>query len=422
MADTIVIGAGVAGLATARALSQAGLTVDLLEARDRIGGRIYTQHDGVPIELGAEFIHGKPDATFEIVRSGGIKVIDMRGNPWTSLNGKLERISSWGDSADAIWQALETWEGDDQTFDQFVAERFPGEQWAEARWMAARYLEGYDAVHTDRVSMQWFVKTEAAQSEISGLHNHRVPSGYDAVPKQLMASFAPDCVSLHLNTIVDEIRWQRGQVEVFTHAPDGTPHTFTASRVVVTVPLGLLKNGVRFSPELPEKQAAMQQIEMGAVIKPVLHFRERFWHETMGFLFSDDEWIPTWWTQYPNEIPVLTGWVGGPRAERLSNQGKAFVIDRVLDALSGIFGLSRQRLDELLIASYVHDWQADPYARGAYSYVTVGGIDAPAVLAQPVEDTLFFGGEATDTLGYTGTVHGAIITGQRAAEALLKTR
>lgn len=421
MANVIVIGAGVAGLTATRALSQAGLTVDLLEARDRIGGRIYTQHDGTVVELGAEFIHGRPEATFELLRAGNIGVTEMRGNLWISMGGALEKASGWDSGDDAIWRALDQWKGEDQTFDQFTAERFPGEKWAEARQMAARYLEGYDAARTDRVSMQWFVKTEAAQAVIDGEHNYRVPAGYDAVPQQLVAGFAPNCVTLHLNTIVDEIRWKPGQVEITAHAPDGTPRPpFIAPQVIVSVPLAVLKNGIRFSPELPEKQAAMQQIDMGEVIKPVLRFRERFWHETMGFLFSDDEWIPTWWTQYPDQVPTLTGWVGGPRAERLSNQGKDFVIDRALDALARIFSMTRQQLDGLLEASYVHDWQADPFARGAYTYVAVGGIDAPKVLGQPVEDTLFFAGEATDMLGYTGTVHGAIISGQRTAEEVLR--
>ena len=421
--DVVVIGAGVAGLTAARALSQAGLTVDLLEARDRIGGRIFTQHDSTPIELGAEFIHGRPEATFEIVRSGGINVIESRGNLWTAIAGKLEQASGWDSGgSDAIWRALDQWEGEDQTFDQFAAERFPGEQWALARRMAARYLEGFDAARTDRVSMQWFVKTEAAQEEIEGEHNYRAAS-YDAVPQQIAAGFALNNVTVHLNSIVSEIRWERGQVEVITHTLDGTSqHSFTASRVIVTLPLGVLKNGIHFSPALPEKQAAMQQIEMGGVVKPVLRFHERFWNETMGFLFCDDEWIPTWWTQYPIDTPTLTGWVGGPRAERLSKHGKDFVIDCALNALSRIFSIPRERLDGLLEVSYLHDWQADPFARGAYTYVAVGGIDAPKTLGQPVENTLFFAGEATDTLGYTGTVHGAIISGQRAAEELLKTR
>lgn len=421
MADILVVGAGVAGLAAARALSQRGLTVDLLEARDRIGGRIFTQHDGIPVELGAEFIHGKSEATFEIVRSGSIHVTESRGNLWISMDGTLERASGWDTGgSDAIWRALDDWEGDDQTFDQFVAERFPGDQWAQARRMAARYLEGFDAARTDRVSMQWFVKTEAAQEAIDGGHNYRVPGGYDAVPRQIAASFAPDCVTLHLNTIVDEIRWKRGQVDVAAHTPDGNA-SFSAARAVIALPLGVLKHGIRFSPEVPEQQAAMRLIEMGSVIKPVLRFRERFWDETMGFLFSDNEWIATWWTQYPTQSRVLTGWVGGPRAERLSHESADFVIDHALNALSGVFSMPRQQLDDLLESAYVHDWQADPFARGAYSYVTVGGMNAPGALGRPVEATLFFAGEATDTLGYTGTVHGAILSGQRAAEEVLKT-
>jgi monoamine oxidase len=423
MADVIVVGAGVAGLTAARLLSRAGLSVDLIEARDRIGGRIFTDHSITPVELGAEFIHGKPDAAFDLLREGSIKATEMSGELWYAAEGKLTRASGWNSGEDAIWGALNEWEGGDVTFDQFTAQRFPGEEWAEARRMAARYVEGYDAARADRVSLKWFLKTEAAQDAIEGGRSFRLSVGYDSLPQQIATGFAPGKVALHLNTIVTEIRWQRGSVEVIARrSEDNEQLAFTAPRVVISLPLGVLKQDVSISPQLPEKQNALASIEMGAVIKPVLRFRERFWNERMGFLFSDDGWIPTWWTQYPAQSTVLTGWCGGPPAERLSHKGRDFVIERALEALARMFARSPAQLKRQLEAAYVHDWQADPFSRGAYSYVLVGGVDAPGQLAAPVENTLFFAGEATDTLGYTGTVHGAIITGQRAADEVLKAR
>jgi monoamine oxidase len=423
MADVIVVGAGVAGLTAARILSQAGLSVDLLEARDRIGGRIFTDHSLTPVELGAEFIHGTPEATFDVLLEGSLQATEMRGDLWYSQDGRLTKATSWSSGEDAIWEALNEWDGDDLTFDQFAAERFPGDRWAEARRRAARYLEGFDAAHTDRVSLKWFIKTEAAQGAIGGERNFRLTVGYDAVPQQIAAGFAAGKVATHLNTVVSEVHWRHGSVEVQAHHIGSDERlSFSAPRLVCTLPIGVLKQDIRFSPPLTQKQAALASIEAGAVIKPVLRFRERFWNERMGFLFSDDEWLPTWWTQYPADSTVLTGWCGGPRAERLSHRGTDFVIDRALEALSRIFGRQRAELESQLEAAYVHDWQADPFARGAYSYVLVDGIDAPGALAQTVENTLFFAGEATDTLGYTGTVHGAIITGQRAAHEVLKMK
>jgi monoamine oxidase len=179
---------------------------------------------------------------------------------------------------------------------------------------------------------------------------------------------------------------------------------------------------------LPEKRAAIEQLEMGQVVKVAFRFREMFWDAQAGtapqlprlsFLFSDDAVLPTWWTGYPLLTPLLIGWVGGPRAVRLSSLPDAAIAEQALGALARVLGVSTGWLEARLEGWQTHNWSADPFSRGAYSYVRVGGIDAPGQLAAPVEGTLFFAGEATDTNGHTGTVHGALATGKRAADQII---
>jgi monoamine oxidase len=142
----------------------------------------------------------------------------------------------------------------------------------------------------------------------------------------------------------------------------------------------------------------------------------------LAFLHAPDELMPTWWTRLPVRAPVLVGWAGGPRAEELSAEGGRFIFDQALESLSGILGVGRKRVEGLLEETYTHDWRSDPLSRGAYSYVPVGSLQAQATLARPVGDRLFFAGEATNTEGHCGTVHGAIASGFRAAREVIKSR
>jgi monoamine oxidase len=162
----------------------------------------------------------------------------------------------------------------------------------------------------------------------------------------------------------------------------------------------------------------------------VFHFREPFWTEVrredpntdptaMGFLLLTDTEFPTWWTAFPFRAPILTAWVGGPRAAGLAGLSQPEVADRALHGLVGALGMPRSRVDTLVEGSWYHDWHTDPLSRGTYSYGVVGGIDAPRVLMQPLADTLFLTGEHTSLDGRSGTVHGAITAGLRTAESVL---
>jgi len=208
------------------------------------------------------------------------------------------------------------------------------------------------------------------------------------------------------------------------------------------LPVSLLKTSkgpgaVDFIPPLPaEKIAALDKIEMGKVIRVELCFRHRFWDDIspngklgsqlpknlsdMSFLFSDDEFFPTWWTRMPERDPIITGWAPCQSAERLSGMNQSQITRRALQSLSRLLELDTHDLESWLNASYVHDWEADPFSRGAYSYGKVGSVEAQQVVAAPVENTLFFAGEATDTTGNNGTVHGAIASGHRAAAEIIK--
>jgi monoamine oxidase len=222
-------------------------------------------------------------------------------------------------------------------------------------------------------------------------------------------------MAIHLNTPVREIEWAPGQVRV---------NGFEASHAVITLPLGVLQsNKIRFRPEIKTKTNALESLAMGSVVKVILHFDVRFWEDlgltNLAFLHAHSESIPTWWTTQPVVAPILTGWAGGPPGEALAFKKESEVLKTALDSLARILNMRRNSLQRHLRASFVADWQTDPFSLGAYSYVPVGGFPAARKLAEPLEETLFFAGEATNTEGHSGTVHGAIATGYRAAAEIL---
>jgi monoamine oxidase len=166
---------------------------------------------------------------------------------------------------------------------------------------------------------------------------------------------------------------------------------------------------------------------MGQVCRFTLIFRERFWANlqpqpaasALSFLFATAEMPPVWWTPHPAASATLTGWVGGPRSATLLALTPKALAELACETLARIFSLPVGHLRDLLLACETHDWQTDPHSLGAYSYIATGGLDAPARMAEPIADTLYFAGEHTDTTGHWGTVHAAIRSGQRAAAQIL---
>jgi monoamine oxidase len=161
-------------------------------------------------------------------------------------------------------------------------------------------------------------------------------------------------------------------------------------------------------------------MEMGKVIRIVFRFRNAFWKKFrpskadsqnlshLGFLFSRDERFPTWWTRMPIDVPMITGWAPFRAAEHLSGKRESQVVQEGLAALSRVFHVPQHKIEEEFVKAYFHDWQNDPFSRGAYSYGKIGSDGAQLALAEPINETLFFAGEATDITGNNGTVHGAI--------------
>jgi monoamine oxidase len=224
------------------------------------------------------------------------------------------------------------------------------------------------------------------------------------------------------------------------HADGRSRPSVSAKAAVIAVPLGVLQSvageagAIEFDPDLRQKREALHLLAMGAVVRIVLRMSERFWAsewyakqigtrelDTLSFLHSPDEQFPIWWTAYPVGAPVLVGWRGGAGAVELARLASEQIEDAAIAALSRQFHLPPRRVRGMVEAAWMHDWMHDPFARGAYSYQTVGGDQAPAALARPLRGTLFFAGEAADPEGRTGTVHGAIATGRRAADEVTRS-
>jgi monoamine oxidase len=316
------------------------------------------------------------------------------------------------------------------------------------RSMLKSFVEGWYAAHPERLSAQSLAdeasdrenrKGGEGEEEIRADKQFRIANGNDALMQWLRDGLDPDRTQLRLSTVAHIVAWKRGNVSVECHAGDGAPLEVSQARAaVITLPVAVLKAGaLRFAPAIPAKQRALAGLEVGHVFKIVLRFREAFWDppeflkerrgngdsasKGLNFLHAAGVEIPTWWSSLPVRAPLLTGWVGGVVAETLLAEEPLSRLERSLVALSEVLAVPRRELEDQLDAWASHDWRADPFSRGAYSYIGVGGNGAPRALTRPVEGTLFFAGEATNA-DEIGTVAGALSSGRRAAREVLRAR
>ena len=427
--DVVIVGAGVAGLAALAQLDRAGCRVLCIEARDRIGGRVFTEHDllsPLPIELGAEFIHGRPPEILEIVQSAPLGIYDCAD---ASVHIKDGVIQGPDDAWEPVGRVMDdmraTAERDeDQPFSTFLAQ---SSHPASAKELSASFVEGFNAAHREIIGIASLAKDGKAADEIDGGRSFRFFSGYAGIPLHLLEQVPDTQAKLRLNTVVTNVEWRPGSVKLkaVSALTGSVVQTITAQRLISTVPLGVLHAGSISWDPVPERTlSSASALAFGHVTRVVLRFHEAFWQENphfadAGFLLSNERLFPTWWTPLAVRAPILTGWSAGPHAAALLGKSRAEITGHALASLSRILGEARTRVENLLASAYFHDWSSDPFARGAYSYVPAGALAAREALAEPISNTLYFSGEATELNGHSATVHGAIASGRRAASQII---
>lgn len=429
--DIIIIGGGAAGLMAVRDLGRAGKKVILLEARNRLGGRIHTLENGPftkPTEAGAEFIHGNLPITIGLLREAGIAYHAIKGDLWRFIHGRWKKEDDFLEGGDLLASRLHELK-EDITVAALLEQYFAGEQYTDLTDSVKGYIEGYDAGDINRASAfalrnEWSDETFDAQ--------YRVDGGYG----QLIRFLADTCKAagsiIYLNAMAQHIHWQPGHVEVITAGNK----SYTARQVLITIPLGVLQaapgseGAITFLPALSEKMAAANLLGFGAIIKMLLQFNTAFWKEPslhqriendiqhMGWVFSTAP-VPTWWTQLPDDSALLTGWLGGPKANQLQHTGEKIILQEAISTLALFFSMRTEELHDKLVASRIVNWPAEPFTRGAYAYSTCHTPAAIKVLTQPVGNTLFLAGEALHDGPQMGTVEGALASGQQAAKEMI---
>jgi monoamine oxidase len=299
-----------------------------------------------------------------------------------------------------------------------------------AKQFARTMAEGFDAVDTAKASARAIV-AEWTGDMVGAAPQARPGMGYGALLTALMAQLQSARFALKTSSTVMSLTWSPGAVQIAGQC-GGVSFKAHATRAIITLPVGVLQQepgtagAVRFWPPLKAKSASLRLLASGSTVKMMLRFRSAFWEQIYGgryrgagFFHAPGAAIPTFWSMEPVSAPLLVAWVGGPPARKLARASRAAIVRAAIASLQGIFGREADVAAELQ-GCYYHDWEHDPFSRGAYSYVRVGGGNARAGLAQPLQDTLFFAGEATDTDDESGTVTGALHSGIRAANELLR--
>lgn len=425
----LVVGAGVAGLVAARELSRAGVRVDVLEARERLGGRIITQHAPewpLPIELGPELVHGQSEPLSRLLKEAGLslRALDDRHH-WAPVERRSSGLRAPLAEVPNFWERMSELLGsvDLEAADQSAAAFADQAKLAgDARALFELFVRGFHAAPLPDVSIQSLARDigGAAQDDTT---QYRVIGGYGRLVDWLSKQLAADsCGTVHLGSQVRQVTWRPGQVDVDVQQGNAL-RRFAAQALLTTVPVGVLAarsgpGSIAFSPELRSKRDALSFLRMARVLKLVLRFREQFWEERvaprLAFLHDPGAQFLTFWREGAGGAQQIIAWASALSASEPVRDA----LGQAVQTLSELLEVSPDRTRSALVAAHHHDFNADPLARGAYSYVGPGGKDAHARLAAPLESTLFFAGEATDTQA-PATVAGAVQSGQRAARELL---
>jgi monoamine oxidase len=423
-ACVVVVGGGAAGFAAARVLAEAEVPTLLLEARPRLFGRVDTIHPkGWPsvVERGAEFVHNDGPQTLALAREARVKLETVPERRVMLEDGILRRP---GDLEATVQRLVagERRRSRDRSLGDLLASKRPRRERdiPNVRF----FVEGYHAADVDRISARALV----ADDDPAEGSQRRVREGYAALLRGLLDAIPAGLVSVRKGVAVAAIRWRRGRVTLtLRRSGHARESTIEARACIVTAPLAVLKAGaIDIRPRPAAWPKALSRLETGAVQKLILLFREPFWRDARcfrrralpSFWHARGEAFPTWWTSAPR-LPILTGWAGGPAAHRLDAATPDEVVAGGLASLARMLRIPRAEIESALIRYARHDWTADPWSRGAYSYVAVGGQAAQKTLARPVEGTLVLAGEALSP-DAIGTVEGALASGHAAARALLR--
>lgn len=406
--DVVVIGAGIAGITAARDLMKKGVSVSVLEARNRMGGRAFTESKtfGFPYDHGCAWLHSaNKNPLTPLVRRAGYKVVDdSASDVWLYSGG--EELS--GDQYDLAERAVETFANRVDGYDTAAhgdksahAIRPPRNKWDR---LAHLIMGEYEAgVSTKKLSALDF------QTQIGTGVERLVPNGMAA---GILKALGP--VPVSLGTVVKRVNWGGKTISVETNKG-----TLTAKAVIVTVPTDIISSRtIAFKPALPGwKMSAYQNCPMGVFDKTALLFKPEFndYLEEANTTSVYIEYKGVWRSHVlrPFGLPLVIAFTGGEQSRGLS---RAAAVDLAMGALVDAFGSD---VRSMFVKGHYTNWGADPFARGAYSYAKVDKNSARQKIADPIDNRLFFAGEACVPRWAT-QAPGAYLSGQQAAKQAAK--